>query len=275
MNTQTWIRVRDWSLLSVLLILALSVMLSVNTPLMRGIRTFALESTANVEQLFAGGARYLRALDENQTLRQENMDLASQVARMREAQLENKRLRNLLGLKKNTTSALKATQIVSQDITRQQNQAIIDLGSTDGIKRGMPVINASGVLGLVTMTSEHYSVVQTYLHTDFRISAMVQPLQTTGIVRWDGQNPNRLLLQHIVKTEAVEPGQTVVTSGYSNIYPRGLKIGTIDSVHTLPGRNELLIHVVPSAAIHRTHYGFVLMRKTDQEYQKLNQQVSS
>lgn len=274
MNTRTWIRIRDWSLLSLLLLLSVAVMLNLNTPVMRGVRSLALQATANVEQMFAGAARYLRALEENQTLRQQNMDLTSRVARMREAQIENERMRELLGLKQRSEYSLRATRIVSMDITRQQNQCIIDVGTADGVDRGMPVVNQDGVLGRVTLANENYSVVQTYLHTDFRISAMVSPLQSLGIVGWDGDDPNKLIMEHVVKTEDVQSGQEVVTSGYSNVYPRGLPIGTVDFVRVRPGRNELLISVTPAAKVHRAHHAFVLLKQQDPAYEKLEQQVA-
>jgi rod shape-determining protein MreC len=274
MNSRTWIRIRDWSLLSLLLILSVAIMLNLNTPVMRAVRGLALQATANIEQLFAGGARYLRALEENAALREQNMTLSSRVARMREAQIENERLRNLLDLRQRSDYQFVAARIISMDITRQQNHCIIDVGTSDGIARGMPVVNQDGILGRIILANENYSIVQTYLHTDFRISAMVSPLQSIGIVGWDGQNPNKLILEHVVKTEDVESGQQVVTSGYSNVYPRGLPIGVVDSVQLRSGRNELLIAVTPAAEIHRAHHAFVLLKEQDSEYKNLEEQVT-
>lgn len=274
MTTHMWIRIRDWGLLSLLLLVSIGIMLNLNTPVMRGMRSLALQATANVEEIFAGAARYLRALEENEALRQQNMDLGSRVARMREAQIENERLRELLDLRQSSEYEMRAARIVSMDITRQQNRCIIDVGTTDGVERGMPVVNQDGVLGRVTLTNDNYSVVQTYLHTDFRISAMVSPPQSLGIVSWDGTNPNELVLEHVVKTEAVEPGQQVVTSGYSNVYPRGLPIGVVDSVRVRTGRNELLIRVTPAAKVHRAHHAFVLLTQQDSDYNTLENQIT-
>lgn len=273
MTTETWIRVRDWGLLSLLLLVSLVTIRLGNEPVLRGVRSLNLRFIARVEGLFADAARYLYALEENADLRRTNIELSSQVARMREAQIENRTLREMLELREVAEYPLLPAQIVSKDITRQQNHAFVDVGSEDGVEAGMPVITQDGVLGQITVTSPDYAVVQTYLNTEFRISAMIEDLQAVGIVRWDGEDPTRLLLEHVVRTEDVRPGQRVVTSGYSNIYPRGLPIGTVDSVQTLSGRNELLIFLAPAASVRETHYAFVLQRTQSAQYQTLRDSI--
>lgn len=274
MTTQTWIRVRDWGLLSLLLLTALVTIRLANEPVLRGVRSLSVRMTADVEGLFADAARYLYALEENAQLRRTNIELSSQVARMREAQTENETLRAMLELRREARHPLLPAQIVSKDITRQQNHAVIDVGSTDSVESGMPVITQNGVIGQITVTSPEYAVVQTYLNTEFRISAMIQEIEAVGIVRWDGEDPTRLLMEHVVRTEDVQPGHRVVTSGYSNIYPRGLPVGRVDSVRALPGRNELLIYLEPFASVRETHYAFVLKRSQSAQYQALRDSIS-
>lgn len=273
MTTQTWIRVRDWGLLSLLLLTALVTIRLANEPVLRGVRSLSVRMTADVEELFADAARYLYALEENAELRRTNIELSSQVARMREAQTENETLRAMLGVRQEARHPLLPAQIVSKDITRQQNHAVIDVGTTDSVEAGMPVITQNGVIGQITVTSPNHAVVQTYLNTEFRISAMIQEVEAVGIVRWDGEDPTRLLMEHVVRTEDVRPGHRVVTSGYSNVYPRGLPIGRVDSVRALPGRNELLIYLEPFASVRETHYAFVLERTQSAEYQALRDSI--
>ena len=273
MTTQTWIRLRDWGLLSLLLLLSLIAIRIANEPVLHGARSISLRLTGEVEEMFAGAARYLNALEQNAELRRANVELSSQVARMREARIENENLRAMLELQRESAHPLLAAQIVSKDITRQQNYAVLDVGRSDSVETGMPVITQNGVLGQITFTSPDFSVVQTYLNTEFRISAMIADLQAVGIVRWDGEDPTRLLMEHVVRTENVEPGQEIVTSGYSNVYPRGLSIGAVDSVRALPGRNELLIYLEPSASVRDTHHAFVLKRTQSTEYRVLQEQM--
>lgn len=260
-----WDRIRDWVLLFVLLTASLVVLLFQNEALVRGLRGLSLDATSRVEASFSWAGSYFRALEENDVLRQENIRMASQVARSRSAQRENERLRALLGLRDSLEAPVVAARIVAKDITRQQNLITLDVGDEDSVKMDQAVISPQGILGKVVLVSPHYSRVMPYLNTEFRVPARVQELQTDGIVRWDGEQRDRLLMEHVVKTEPVQPGHHVVTSGYSGIFPPGYPIGVVDSVAVRAGRNELLVYLEPSAPLHKVQHAFVLLTQPDPE----------
>lgn len=265
MTFRLWDRIRDWVVLGVLLIVSLATMLTANQPLLGGLRATALESTAWLEARFAWIGGYFRALAENEVLREENITLSSQVARSREALLENQRLRNLIGFRDTTDYEVLAAQIIKKDFTGQWNYLTLDVGSEDSVGLDMAVIDERGILGKVVLVSKRYSKVMPYVNTDFRIPAKVQPLQAFGIVRWEGTRIDRLRLDHIVKTEPVEPDQLVVTAGYSGVFPPGLPIGTVDSVSARTGRNELAVFVRPAAPISTVEHAFVVLQQPDPE----------
>src|SRR5690606_23592374 len=230
MTFRLWDRIRDWVILGVLLAASLSMMLAKNHSLVRGMRAGALEATAWLEARFSWVGGYFRALNENEILRQENIILSSRVARSREAVIENERLRRMIGFRDTTNVRLKPVRIINKDITQQQNYFTLDAGARDSIATDMAVIDERGILGRVVLVSENYSRVMPYLNTHDRITAKLQPLQAYGVVRWEGGRADRLRLDHVVKTEPVQVGQLVVTSGYSGVFPPGLPIGTVDSV---------------------------------------------
>lgn len=265
MTFRLWDRIRDWVILGVLLIVSLATMLTANQSLLGGLRATALESTAWLEARFAWIGGYFRALAENEVLREENITLSSHVARSREALLENQRLRNLIGFRDTTDYEVLPAQIINKDFTGQWNYLTLDVGSEDSVGLDMAVIDERGILGKVVLVSKRYSKVMPYVNTDFRIPAKVQPLQAFGIVRWEGTRIDRLRLDHIVKTEPVEPGQLVVTAGYSGVFPPGLPIGTVDSVSARTGRNELAVFVRPAAPISTVEHAFVVLQQPDPE----------
>jgi len=271
--TTLWEQIRDWVLLGTLLMTSLLVMYQRNAPMMRALRAETLEVTARVERSVAWMGRYVRALQENSTLRQRNIELSSEVARMREALVQNAHLRSLLALQDTAAYPLKAARILSKDITQQRNLMTLDVGRRDRVRAGMAVINESGILGKVVLVSDHYARVQPYLNTDFRAPATVLPIEAEGIVRWEGERSDRLLLEHIVKTEPVEAGQSVVTSGHSGVFPPGHAIGRVDSVAQRPGRNELRIFLRPAAPLSEADYAFVILRTPDPEQAALEQQA--
>jgi len=255
--------VLDWVLLVVLLSAAGLVMGTQNQSLVRSLRAQTLEFTATVESGIAWMGRYVRALKENDELRRENIELSSEVARTRAARQENEELRRLLNLRDTSALDFRSARVVTKDLFRRENLITLDVGREDGIRERMPVVHESGIVGTVTLVSDRYARVMPYLHSDFRVSAAVEPLGAEGIVRWDGERPDRLRLDHIVKTEPVEPGQRVVTSGHSGLFPPGRAIGTVDSVATRPGRSELEIFLRPAVPLYEIRHVFVILDTPD------------
>ncbi len=274
MTLRLWDRIRDWVILGVLLAVSVGTMLMQNQPLVRGVRAGALESTAWLEARLSWVGGYFRALNENEVLRQENIILSSRVARSREAIIENERLRRLIGFRDTTDLQLKAVRIIDKDVTQQQNYLTLDAGSRDSIEVDMAVIDERGVIGKVVLVSENYSRVMPFLNTHFRIPAKVQPLQAFGMIRWEGGRTDRLRLDHVVKTEPVQQGHLVVTSGYSGVFPPGLPIGTVDSVSARTGRNELTVFVRPAASISSAEYAFVILQKPEPERLELDDELT-
>lgn len=253
----------DWILLAGLLFLSVMTMLGQNQPLSQALRAQVLEVTAQVESSFAWMGRYLRVLEENRELRRRNVELSSQVARTRSVRMRNQELERLLNLKDSSSAPLLAAGIVTKDIFQQENFLTLDVGAQDGVEEGMPVIHESGIVGTVMLTSDEYARVMPYLNTDFRVPGTIVPLQAEGIVRWEGERQDRLLLEHVVNTEPVESGQQVVTSGHSAVFPPGRAIGTVDSVLVQPGRSELRIYLTPAVPLHEIGHVFVILNTPD------------
>jgi rod shape-determining protein MreC len=270
MTLNLWLRIRDWVLLTGLLVLSTVVMLARNEPLLRGARGLALETTARVEGAFAFVGRYVRALDENTRLREENIRLSSELARAREALLENRRLTGLLALRDSLAYELLPARIISKDLTRQQNYFTLDVGTNHHVKVGMAVVDAAGILGRVVLVTPRYSQVMSYLNTEFFVPAKVQPSQAQGLIRWNGERTDRLQLEHVVKTDSVASGQLVVTSGYSMYFPPGFPIGRIDAVTVRPGKVELQVEVTPLSLLSQAEHAFVVLFTPDPEREALS-----
>ena len=259
MDLRFWYQIRDWLMLAGLLLLSGGLLLGRNQTMVESVRALSLSAFGSVEVRMQGLGRYLRALEENDRLRAENVLLASQVARAREARLENQKLRALLSLDNPSTQEVIAVKILSKDLTQQHNRFVIDAGTDDGVQDGMAVIDEAGVLGRVLQAEASRSTVLPYLNTEFRVAAKIQPLQALGIVRWPGERNDRLLMDHVVKTEPVEKGQVVVTSGMSGVFPEGYPIGVVDSVRGTPGQNNLEIFIRPTTLLSRAEFAFVVV----------------
>ena len=264
-------RPTDWLFLGAILLMAAALMLTQNQPLVRTLRAQTMSWTAQVESTFAWVGRYLRVLERNDELRRENIQLSSQVARTRAVRQRNKELRRLLSLTDTSDAALRPARVVTKDIFQKDNFLILDVGTANGVTEGMPVVHEQGIVGTVVLTNEHYARVMPFLNTDFRVPGTVLPLRAEGIVRWDGERLDRLQLDHVVETEPVEAGQRVVTSGHSDIFPPGRRIGTVDSVATPPGRNELDIFLRPAVSLYEISHAVVILRGSAPEQRALEE----
>lgn len=269
-----WDRIRDYVILLFLLLTSLYVLLSVRFETLLSLRSASLELSSRVESMFAWVGRYVNALNENDQLRANNIRLSSRLGRLLEQEIENQRLRGLIGIKGKWADYPKvAAQIVARDVTRSNNLLTLNVGKNSGIEKGMPVITDRGLIGRVVLVSDNYAQVLPYLNTEFRVAGKLQPNQIFGILKWDGNLTDRLLMEHVVKTEKVSRGDTVVTSGYTHgYYPPGIPVGYVDSTAVQPGQNDLLIMVRPMVLLSQTEYAFVLLVKPDQEQNKLQEQ---
>lgn len=261
----------DALLLGMVLTLSLSLLLLHNEPVLKGLRALTLELSARAEARLAWAGHYFRALEENEQLRAENIRIAGELARAREALIANERLTCLLALRDSLYPLpFRTARIIGRDITRQRNFLTIDAGRNDGVLPGMAVVDDRGIIGTVLLATPHYARILPYLNTDFRVAARIQPIGAIGIVRWDGEHPDRLLMEFVSRTEPVEPDMLVVTAPQSNIFPPGFPVGRVIEVIRSPGLNTLHIYLEPASPLDQASYVFVILRPPDPEYQLLN-----
>ncbi|MFT5144964.1 MAG: rod shape-determining protein MreC [Rhodothermales bacterium] len=258
-----WERFADWILLVGLVLVSLVVMISVNQPMIRGLRARALDTSAVVEERLAAAGRYLNALRENDRLREENIRLSSQLALSREADLENDRLRRLLALPDSMTGGRVAAGVVSKDITRQRNTLTISVGKIHGVQVGMAVVDPSGVVGVVDLTGQRFSLVKSFLNPGFKTPVKIQPHLSDGLLERSISRPDLLEVLYVPTTDPVAEGQLVVTSGFSSIFRPGLPIGTIESATASEGDLFWRIMVRPAASISSLQHVFVLLDHPD------------
>ncbi len=260
-----WEQIRGWALVGGLLIVSVVVLLTANEPMLRGLRARSLEVTSSVEKVFSGLGRYVRALEESEALRTQNIELSNQVALMRAAESENRTLKGLLELSDSLDYALIAARVTSKDITKERNLLVLDAGSKKGVEVDMAVIDSRGIIGKVTLVSENYSKVMTYQNTEFFAPVSVYPSNSDGIVSWEGTRFNRLILNHIVLSAKIAKGDQVVTSGHSAIFQPGFPVGVIDSVFAESGLSTWTVYVKPSAYLDDASHVFIVKAHPDPE----------
>lgn len=266
MKNRNWGSIRDFAILVVLLVISLVVLLSQESEAYRAARGLALEVTGPINGVYARVGQFSRALEENASLRAETVQLSAEVSRLRAARRENERLRALVGFRDTIDAEMLPARVVSKDIARQDNRLTINVGTADGVSDGMPVLDERGLIGKVVLAGRNYSLVMPHQNTNFAVPAQITELGRDGIVRWDGQQFDRLVMEHVVKTEPVEPGMLISTSLVSRNYPPGVPIGRVDSVFAARGRNDLVIYLRPSASLSSVDVVYVVLNPLDDEF---------
>nr|AIF26480.1 hypothetical protein [uncultured bacterium fosmid pJB28H11] len=115
------------------------------------------------------------------------------------------------------------------------NYIILNKGYANGVKPQSGIISSKGVIGIVTAVDEHYCYGLTLMNPDISISARVKSTGNLAPVAWDGIHDDKALLKDIPLHHSVTPGDTIVTSGFSSIFPPDIPIGIAGESKTMDG----------------------------------------
>jgi len=117
--------------------------------------------------------------------------------------------------------------VIKNNYTFSTNILLIDKGKRDSIKQDYGVITSKGILGIVDHTSKKYATVLSILNTKSKISAQLKRTNHFGTLKWNGKSPELVQLVDISSKAKLIQGDTIITSGRSAIFPKGIPIGTI------------------------------------------------
>ena len=260
---------KEYLLLILYILISISLLALSDTPQIRTIRSLTLATIGAVENAFGFIPNYFELRSENRILREQNLTLSEELIRLREAKLENARLRQLLALKERSPFTYASATVVGKTMSLLQNTITIDVGENDGVKPNMPIVTDAGLVGRVTSTSSHYAIGQVLWNKDFRASAKVERGRVDGILQWEGGE--YLSLKNVAKTLDVLIGDVVITSEYSTLYPPGIKIGVVSKTSQAPGALFQTIEVTPSVDLSRIEQVFVIIRTADSSRTALEQ----
>jgi rod shape-determining protein MreC len=169
-----------------------------------------------------------------------------------------------------------SAKVVNNSIDFQSNFITINRGSADGIEPGMAVINDQGVVGKVKITSEHFSVVTSLLNVDIMISALMKRTGYFGTIQWGGgdpPNPDYVKLKFIPLHVKPMVGDTIITSGYSGVFPEGIMIGTIARINPSPETSFHDLDVKLSQNFRKLSYATVIRSNLLNELDSLELKV--
>ena len=170
--------------------------------------------------------------NENESLREEITSLEQKLIDYQEAYVENLRLRRLLDFRSTIQTETVAAEVVLHDLTGWFQTLMIDKGFREGIAPDMAVVNDEGVVGRVLDVSDRYARVLLITDAGSSIDAIIQRNRVRGIV--GGKDANTCVLKYVRGNLDVQVGDLVVSSGKDGVFPKGLRLGTVQGVSKDP-----------------------------------------
>ena len=252
---------KEYVLLAFLLAVSLGLLSLSDTVQIRAIRSLTVVTVGALQDVLGVIPNYFSLRSENAILRRQNLMLSDEVNQLREATLENLRLKRLLEMKQQEPTRYVAADVIGRTLQLMRNTVTLDVGEADGVRPNMPMVTAEGLVGKVTFTTGHYAVGQTLFNRDIRVSAKVQRSRVDGIILWLGGE--RLVLQNVAKTLDVQTGDVVITSEYSSLFPHGIRIGTVVRTQEIPGSLFRTVEVAPAVNLEAMEEAFVIARAPD------------
>src|ERR1700728_1952698 len=238
----------------------------------RLIRIWAVDAITPMERVLIWAQNGTRGIWRNYCYlrggRAENRDLKQQVEQMRlqkvrlsEDAEQAHRLQQLLGFREQYISKTVAAQVIGSSASDLSRSIYIDKGSNDKIATDMAVITAGGIVGKVLRVYPSTSLVLMINDQRRGGGAVLEKARLQGVLR--GTPNGEVILERVMSDELVTPGETVLSSGGDQIFPKGLPVGTVTKVS--PGREMFLtIEVKPAADLSRLEEVLVITQKQEQ-----------
>ena len=190
--------------------------------------------SGRVYEASAAVGQYFSLVTVNRQLTQRNVYLEREVARMAqehaEATADSSYLQRLQNNQTNRYQSVPA-RVVSSSLDRLNNFITIDKGEADGVKKDMGVVCGTGIVGIVYLTSAHYSVVIPVLNSKSNISCSIRGRGYFGYLHWMGGVPDEAYLDDVPRHARFRIGDVIVTSGYSSVFPQGMLVGKVMRVY--------------------------------------------
>ncbi len=149
-------------------------------------------------------------------------------------------------------------KVINNSTNKQHNYLTLNKGKNQGITESCAVVSSTGIVGIVKDVSDNYCTVLSVLNTNIYISSKIKKNLYYGSLHWNGKLYNRTVLTEIPFHVNVLIGDTIITSGYSSIFPEGEMIGTVHNIDTVKGGDFFNIYVDLSTDFKNIKYVYVI-----------------
>lgn len=173
---------------------------------------------------------YFNLRENNEDLNRRNADLQAEVLALREQlQRYENQTAQLSPIIPDSLRHYRfvTARVINNSVIRPHNYVTIDRGANDGIRPEMGVIDQNGIVGVVNVVGPNSARIISLLNPHFRLSCKIKNNDTFGSLVWDGNDPGYAVLEELPRHTVYHAGDTIVTSGYSAVFPPGIPVGIV------------------------------------------------
>lgn len=186
-----------------------------------------------VYEISGSVSSYFHLKSVNEDLLDRNMLLEQQITNLenalRERRVDSVVVNSIRSLD-NADYRLFKAHVICNSLNQADNYITLDKGSSSGIRPEMGVVDGNGVVGIVYKTSPNYSLVISVLNSKSSISCKIVGSEYFGYLKWEYGDSRYAYLKDLPRHAEFNLGDTVVTSGYSTVFPAGVMVGTVDDM---------------------------------------------
>lgn len=238
---------------------------------------FAYEVTGRINRSYASFTGFFALADNNRRLAERNTVLANEL-KQNFTFIDTSVVAREFVVKQDSTTITRKyfwrpARVINNSVSSQNNFITLERGQLQGIKKGMAVVSASGIVGIVTDVSDNMSIVMSLLHRKSSTSVALAKSGINGILEWDGHRPDRLQLKNIPKSAKIAVGDTVITSAISFNYPQGLMAGTIASFKVDEAGTNYVVQVKPGTNFYTLDFVSVIENRFLNEQKELEARI--
>ena len=219
----------------------------------------------SLEQLAAGYNNYIylwHTRQNNLTLVDDNRRLQNQIAGLKETQQENIRLRRLLQFQEKFKIQSIVGRVIAKDVSSEFRTIRINRGERSGIRKDMAVITDDGIVGRVLRTTANTADVVTMLDLLSAVDSIDERSRARGVI--EGLTDDTCEMRYTVRTDDIQPGDVLVTSGLGGIFPKGIPVGVVSKVDRKQFGITQKVEVRPSVDFRNLEEVTVVVRADDE-----------
>jgi rod shape-determining protein MreC len=244
-------------ILILLVVISITLMLLSSTRKETVARSISDAAVTPVQSMLTTGDRFVGLREENDFLRAKLAEATVEIARLREGEVENERLRSMLEIRPSSSNMLIGARVIAHEATRAGRELKIDKGSQDGLRTDLCVITPDGLVGKISRVAPRSAFIRPLLARHCRVSARIGRSRAEGILEW--KSGSKLELSFLPFRADAKVGDEVITTGLGGVYPRGIPVGTVSEVTSDPKSGAAGVEIDPACDFSSLEEVFVVI----------------